>query len=168
MIVDASAWTSRPREVGLIFSGPMVRAIFEDRKTVTRRLRFGGQPGDVLWIRETWAEQNGLILFRADWVDDAQDRMVAGGPVERWRSPIHLRRADARLFLLVEKVGLGDWMNDEDAAREGFISAGAFCSYWNWLNEQRGAPWPPKEPPVRVAFRRIVNYPWAGCGPQEK
>lgn len=168
MIVDASAWTKRPREVGTLFQRPMVLAIYVDQKVVTRRLEFRGCPGDVIWVRETWARQNGLVFFRADWRGDAQDQMVAGGDIERWKPGIHLFRADARLFLLVEKVGLGDWMNDDEARLEGFSSASEFCTLWNKVNGPRGAPWPPPKPPARVEFQRIVNYPWAGCGPQEK
>jgi hypothetical protein len=72
------------RELPILFSAPMVRAILEGRKTVTRRVvkpqpdfvpspyRIGdalmapggrpiycpyGWPGDRLWVRETWAVQ---------------------------------------------------------------------------------------------------------------
>lgn len=48
------AGTDRP----IIFSAPMVRALLEGRKTMTRRLTPShlelAQPGDSLWVRESW------------------------------------------------------------------------------------------------------------------
>ena len=68
------------KERPILFSGPMVRAILDGRKTQTRRIIKPVQPrtngmwpagrnpvpdcpfganGDVLWVRETWAPVNG-------------------------------------------------------------------------------------------------------------
>ncbi len=43
------------RDIPMLFSAPMVRALLAKRKTQTRRLKFTGQPGDLIWVRETWA-----------------------------------------------------------------------------------------------------------------
>jgi hypothetical protein len=60
------------KERPIIFSGPMVKALLEDRKTQTRRVirnpeKYShirdcgfccphGQPGEILWVRETWQD----------------------------------------------------------------------------------------------------------------
>lgn len=85
------------RERPILFSGPMVRAILDGKKTQTRRLvkpqfdgkeTFGaydiygtsgrccpyGKPGDRLWVRETWAHarmpSEDILVFRATSPDD--------------------------------------------------------------------------------------------------
>lgn len=137
------------KERPILFSAPMVRAILEGRKTVTRRVvkpqpelltvsndvPFGkaghrsnvgwwwrgeqlaqigkegflarcpyGQPGDRLWVRETWgvhdqgfdtAEESHFVVYRAD-----ADRPE---PL-RWRPSIHMYRADSRITLEVTGV----------------------------------------------------------------
>lgn len=42
------------KEIGLLFTAPMVNAILAGRKSQTRRLKFNGKPGDRIWVRETW------------------------------------------------------------------------------------------------------------------
>lgn len=149
------------KERPILFSGEMVRAILDDRKTQTRRVikvprrcRAGGvrdyypahrwwvgphpvsgwwavdvpdgppeyavkntrgpgfscpygRPGDLLWVRETWAhsvtgcEDQGGVTYRADHLDPAGD-----GPANpvRWRPSIHMPRWASRLSLMVTNV----------------------------------------------------------------
>jgi len=145
------------RELPILFSAPMVRAILEGRKTVTRRvfapermtwprkgfyethaLRGGelmttgfgpfhperwlsycpyGQPGDRLWVRETFAscidvdemgfapESDRCLFYKADPTPHC---VTPGhnGPEElgRWRPSIHMPRWASRITLEVTGV----------------------------------------------------------------
>jgi hypothetical protein len=117
----------------IIFSGEMVRAILEGRKTQTRRpIRDDwwrcldpdddadrcqaltmcpyGVPGDRLWVREKWG-------FSASVTTDGHDRWMRerettymvyaaddGACAARWRSSIHMPRWASRLTLEVTEV----------------------------------------------------------------
>lgn len=135
----------------MLFSTDMVRAILEDRKTVTRRVvkpqpdgrpvpmtkdscwpgcfaiqgtekvvRPPYQPGDILWVRETWAkiwyaDQNGcthydqpMYYYAADGTPDVtlvdEDGFEKDDQRIRWRPSIHMPREAARIFLRVTNV----------------------------------------------------------------
>ncbi|EML3180119.1 hypothetical protein QK363_23000 [Pseudomonas aeruginosa] len=151
------------KERPILFSGPMVRAILEGRKTVTRRvvtpqpdflgsmvdpntpfktLDAGlharitcpyGQPGDRLWVRETWTDVNmcgaPALAYRAD--EDIRDLMEEPGFLDdrgafnyddprvkpypfacwyaeldqaRWRPSIHMPRWACRILLEITAV----------------------------------------------------------------
>lgn len=134
-----------PRELPILFSIPMVRAILEERKTVTRRLvklpggcdswptrarkpeqicPYGG-PGDRLWVRETWRPS----LQRADAYDYAASaEWPRSGP--RWRPSIHMPRRASRITLEVLSVRIErlQQITDEDVFAEGLEmnAAGSF------------------------------------------
>lgn len=86
--------TDRP----IIFSAPMVRALLEGRKTMTRRLASSPlrkcAAGDRLWVRETWGEGSPPI-YRSD-LPAAYDTSDWG-----WRPSIHMPRSASRLTLVV-------------------------------------------------------------------
>ena len=122
----------------ILFSGAMVRAIIEGRKTVTRRVvkpcrhPFGsmltaeevaaefnggtcavlcpyGQPGERLWVRETFNRSNpagaeGVYYYRAD----GQFPAAMGGNRfygnEAWKPSIHMPRAACRILLEITAV----------------------------------------------------------------
>ncbi|HBN9749073.1 TPA: hypothetical protein L3923_003537 [Pseudomonas aeruginosa] len=151
------------KERPILFSGPMVRAILEGRKTVTRRvvkpqpdflgsmvdpntpfktLDAGlharitcpyGEPGDRLWVRETWTDVNmcgaPALAYRAD--EDIRDLMEEPGFLDdrgafnyddprvkpypfacwyaeldqaRWRPSIHMPRWASRILLEITAV----------------------------------------------------------------
>lgn len=111
----------------MLFSTDMVRAILEDRKTVTRRVvkpqpdgrpvpmtkdscwpgyfaiqgtemvvRLPYQPGDILWVRETWAKKP----FGDGYIYPTE----VPGAGQKWKPSIHMPRDAARIFLRVTNV----------------------------------------------------------------
>ena len=143
-------------EKPILFSGPMVRAILEGRKSQTRRVvkpepAYGVetcpysktgwgftsdygcscrpakptyQPGDVLWVRETWAHETEFGTFTGDAVyraDGDQREREGGKPTDKWRPSIFMPKSACRLFLKVKAVRaehLQD-ISEEDAMAEG-------------------------------------------------
>lgn len=129
------------KERPILFSAPMVRTILEGRKTVTRRvLKFNaagraayfgkqwhpddldiakacpyGQPGDRLWVRETWRTDSGLDMQKPSsfcaWpvkylADNAARTCGAlfGNTNGKTRVSIHMPRWASRITLEVTGV----------------------------------------------------------------
>lgn len=152
------------KERPILFSGPMVRAILEGRKTQTRRIVKGtalewlapgmftpefvadpgnrlcpyGQPGDRLWVRETWSNLNAdfpavdpHFVYRADENDH--------GPVT-WKPSIHMPRAASRLLLEVTDVRverLQD-ISEDDARAEGVLenpTGDTLHDFWHYAGD---------------------------------
>lgn len=129
----------------IIFSAPMIRALLDGRKTMTRRLaeidtkhREGAsvwcsvKPGDRLWVREAWQGFNdprgAVIAYRATCPGDAFDFGAPDGSVQRlnvkaWRPSIHMPRWASRLTLTVTETKI-ERLNDiseADARAEGVL-----------------------------------------------
>ena len=144
----------RTTEHPILFSTPMVQAILEGRKTMTRRVfkdnpRLAsdlskidlkkwfedypdyimsfcsyGQPGDKLWVRETWCNINkpGLepeYVFKTETLD-AEDY----DPSEwKWKPSIHMPKGAARIWLEIVSIRverLQD-ISEADALAEGVL-----------------------------------------------
>ena len=84
------------------------------------------QPGDILWVRETWSRmETGQYLYRAD-KDDPPSYLG-------WHPSIHMPREAARIFLRVsdvraERLREITW---EDAVKEGCKNPMRFDELWN-------------------------------------
>ncbi len=157
----------KPRERPILFNDQMARAILEGRKTVTRRavkdtgfyaidaaihgnevaLRERealstrcpfGQPGDRLWVRETWGLQvrsygggaGEFIVYRATNPDAIYCRSSEGReyPV-KWKPSIHMRRHSSRILLEITAVRverLQD-ISEEQAEAEGTQGCVPYC-----------------------------------------
>lgn len=166
-----------PKERPILFSAPMVRAILDGRKTVTRRpvkvqpfdlgwsrrdhkfeytagraedgdeidgfyaysTRSGGewsakcpygQPGDRLWVRETWAQPSNLdpgpTAYRATYPDCLKGQGWENLPpidAIRWKPSIHMFRRDSRILLeiIAVRVERLQDISDEQAMAEGAV-----------------------------------------------
>lgn len=142
------------KERPILFSGAMVRAILAGTKTQTRRpvkytpalgdpaewpadmtserlaafwLRSCpfGEPGDRLWVRETWASigeprdhRLELVAYRTDVLGG--DRVRVDAP---WRPSNHMPRWASRLSLDVTTTGIErlQSITEEGAEAEGFM-----------------------------------------------
>ena len=128
------------KERPILFSGQMVRAILDGSKTQTRReYKAGngriwpnrndrpgmkqiirncpyGQPGDRLWVRETWQHANHPfgpylpdtpVFYRADYLNDPHGpdgELSPEGKYRVWRPSIHMPRTASRITLEVTGV----------------------------------------------------------------
>jgi hypothetical protein len=129
------------KERPILFSGPMVRAILDGRKTQTRRpvkpqpfvatpSMFDlskcpiGQPGDRLWVRETWqlCDYDGPggypktdSVYRADGETDDKRK--------GWRPSIHMPRSASRITLEIARVWVErvQDITEDGAIREGMV-----------------------------------------------
>lgn len=134
--------TTATKERPILFSGPMVRAILDGRKTQTRRVckvqwaepmpperaallvahQCPYAPGQRLWVRETWAhiggtDVSGWLCYRAD-INKRQDTLTR---VRTWRPSIHMPRWVSRITLEVTGVRLErvQDISEADVAAEG-------------------------------------------------
>ena len=107
-----------------------------------------GVPGDLLWVRETWAENiDGDVVYRAD-------NGVAESMIDRWRPSIFMPRWASRLTLRITSVRVErvQEIPEADARAEGFKDVVGkyargdeariwFAELWDIINAARGFGW---------------------------
>lgn len=183
----------------IIFSTPMVKAILEGRKTQTRRfikpqpdmydalsllkLEPKYQPGDKLWVRETWALVGtcdpGYVTYRATYPNDLLERYpnLENVPKDfkdsgyKWRPSIYMPRWASRITLEIINVRaerLQD-ISETDVEWEGTpnytkrpsgVNVEDFKDLWNSIY---GQPKPIHETDPTTHKKRVthyVSYPW--------
>lgn len=180
------------KERPILFSGPMVRAILEKRKTQTRRVikpqpeawahdmvgwelampncrplypdSFArsycpyGQPGDRLWVRETWTipdpTDKRTVCYRS-----SNDPITTG---EKWKPSIYMPRWASRITLEITGVRverLQD-ISESDAKAEGcphYETPDGTCSYWfrEYLKKHGHMEWDANPWVWVVEFKRV-------------
>ena len=193
------------KERPILFSAPMVRAILENRKTMTRRVvkpqaysyandalgqpciyprdQSGyadpvpiycpyGQPGDRLWVRETFRlpsrYDDATPEELAAQVSRTEIRYLADGDVDlngKTRPGIFLRYGWHRILLEVVSVRVERvWsISQNDARSEGVGSEGEssdfildFVYLWDSINAKRGYGWDANPWVWVVEFKRVT------------
>lgn len=184
------------KESSIIFSAPMVQAILDGRKTQTRRVlkrdkvyngfafddpRIAracpyGQPGDRLWVRETYWQQpySAEVIYRAD----------DPGVALKWFPSIFMPRALSRITLEIVAVRVErlQAISEADAMEEGIeidpheagsvrlAGGGApvlrtsyvtkFISLWDSINAKRGYSWASNPWVFVVSFNQVDPNGW--------
>jgi hypothetical protein len=126
----------------IIFSEPMVLQLLAGAKSQTRRLATSPlrrcSPGDLLYVRETFAEvaEGYLCITRADYpacVPRHFENVPAVNEV-KWKPCIHMPRSRSRLTLHIEGVRTEPLqaITDADAIAEGVELESADPPFW-WV-----------------------------------
>jgi hypothetical protein len=145
----------------LICSDITVQAILAGRKTQTRRVVKArsyicdvedsvpyemtendaqpikcpyGKPGDILWVRETFAEYLGFPIYKTD----NKYNGIVDGDLVKWKPSIFMPKEACRIFLQIKSVRVEKLqdISEEDASKEG-------CNL-KWYSENAGQAnlWP--------------------------
>lgn len=182
----------------ILFSGQMVRAILDGRKTQTRRVvkppaPFApgddilvewatgqikcpyGQPGDLLWVRETWAanrifDDSSPRIVGNDhhgiwWKADHSSYRPLNAKPGRWRPSIHMPRWASRITLEVTGVQVEQLqeITTEDALAEGIAKHEQwtprvqFSELWDSINAKRGYGWNSNPCVWVVEFKKVED-----------
>ncbi len=138
-----------------------------------------GQPGDRLWVRETWADVRGLgldedlfpngVAYCADCTHQDSLRCAADYGV-KWKPSIHMPRWASRITLEIESVRVERLQDitEEDAKAEGVefmrfhpdshetaSSRDLFTILWDSINLERGFGWELNPWVWAITFRRV-------------
>ena len=140
--------------------------------SLTERCKF--KPGDVLYVRETWAGLNeNEYLYQADDPDvnvwKIWRNKGVGAVYDRWMSPVTMPREAARLFLRVTDVRVERVQDiaEKDAESEGFrtecgplsscptCNVSEFHKEWDSRNAKRGYGWDSNPWVWIIEFKRV-------------
>lgn len=94
------------------------------------------QPGDILYVRETWYRGLNRILYNANYSEN-EKFYTNGKEIQiKWHPSIHMPKEAARIWLKVKDVRVERLQDitDEQLRKEGFIPEvqGHFKFKWTW------------------------------------
>ncbi len=167
----------------LIFSAPMIKAIIESRKSVTRRLADYSKwkKGDRVWVRETHLQDGVFVpekrkgdkllafeVYPAVMFEDDEDYDICyprrGDIIKTWRvvSAIHMPRWASRITLEltadVRREPLQK-INKIELAKEGFPSSFS-RGEWRERNERQEAGTTAKSTFVKAWDKMHPDHTW--------
>ena len=123
------------------------------------------QPGDVLWVRETWQHlfdhKGWRYEYKADYNDD--EPLKLGGMYIAWRPSIHMPREAARLFLMVKDVRIERLqdMKMSDIQAEGVVPSDVIGGQWQqWQRNYMKPVWDNTIKPADLPRYGWEANPW--------
>ena len=135
----------------ILFSAPMVRAILDGKKTMTRRIYktcfYSWQVGDRLWVRESYLiahddSNNTKIIYAATDPNlmgigfNYSVKCSSKTQLPIWRPSIFMPRKYSRITLEITDIKrelLRD-ISEDNARREGFENRQEFLDYFEEIN----------------------------------
>ena len=108
-------------------------------KDVWVEIRAPYQPGDILWVRETWAAWSPTYGTEPRLIYKADDNVPSG---VKWNPSIHMPREAARIFLRVTGVRVERLQKIDDAGvvAEGLEIGCYFDELWNSTIKPKDRP----------------------------
>lgn len=126
-----------------------------------------GQPGDRLWVRETFALGEPPyfgVAYRADEGDNPED---VGGERQKWTPSIHMPRYLSRITLEITDINVErvQDITEDEAIKEGVVDPimgtyglspkTVFRDMWNDIYAERGLGWNETPWVWAITFRRV-------------
>lgn len=145
------------------------------------------QPGDILWVRETWFENEECLLYKASKYENTKEYHGRNGWVQiKWRPSIFMPREAARIFLRVTNVRVERLQDitEVEAIDEGALTVPntkeyqkafgeavaigekpplgetpkqRFARLWDSINAKRGYSWESNPWVWVIEFERVEN-----------
>ncbi|MFH1635835.1 MAG: hypothetical protein ABIG63_17730 [Chloroflexota bacterium] len=140
-----------------------------------------GQPGDLLWVRETWKPSRSwvspeicndtYIRYKADNSRQVVSHNLGGSATDRWRPSIHMPRWASRITLevvnvrveRVQEIGIesiiAEGIDAEHRTGQGASTEqlrSRFAGFWDSINAKRGFGWD-KNPWVWVIEFKVID-----------